>query len=248
MPLTFLLHPDIFAESSIMKYSSSFPPTRRNFLTRIAAGAAALGIASIANPLRLDAAPIASDLSDDADAWFNKIKGKHRMVFDVPRPHEIFPFAWSKVFLLTNAATGTPEKDNSVVVVLRHDGIPYAFEDRLWAKYKFGETFRIDDPATKAPAVRNPFWKPKPGDFKVPGIGNVDIGIDQLQDNGVLFCVCDVAMTVYSTVAAQGMNQDPAEVKKDWLSGLLPGVQPVPSGIWAVGRAQEHGCTYCFAG
>jgi len=28
----------------------------------------------------------------------------------------------------------------------------------------------------------------------------------------------------------------------------LPGIQPVPSGVWAIGRAQEHGCAYCFAG
>jgi len=46
-----------------------------------------------------------------------------------------------------------------------HDGIPYAFEDSLWAKYKFGEMFKADDQLTKAPATRNPFWKPKTGDF-----------------------------------------------------------------------------------
>lgn len=233
---------------------------RREFIGRIAAGAAAIGIATIGTPIRLAASPgslsgslfgtpdKALEPMDDADAWFNKIKGKHRIVLDVPKPHEIFPFAWSRVFLITNTATGTPEKDNNVVVVLRHDGIPYAFEDRIWAKYKFGEVFKVDDPATKAPAVRNPFWQPKPGDFKVPGLGNVEIGINQLQDSGVMFCVCDMAMTVYSAALGMGMNQDPAEVKKDWLSGLLPGVQPVPSGIWAVGRAQEHGCSYCFAG
>jgi intracellular sulfur oxidation DsrE/DsrF family protein len=229
-------------------------PSRRGFLTEIAAGAAALGIASFVQPLALSASPdvrsqkMFSTAPDDADAWFKQIKGKHRIIFDVPHPHEILPFAWPRVFLLTNIATGTPEKENNVVVVLRHEAIPYAFEDRLWAKYKFGETFKADDPATKAPAVRNPFWKPKPGDYKIPGIGNVDIGIDQLQDSGVMFCVCDAAMTVYSAAIAGGMNQDPAEVKKDWLAGLLPGVQVVPSGIWAVGRAQEHGCSYCFAG
>ncbi|HVV07222.1 MAG TPA: twin-arginine translocation signal domain-containing protein [Puia sp.] len=229
-------------------------PSRRSFLNKIAAATAALGIVAVAKPFALGATPIVhpdevpATGPDDADAWFKQIKGKHRLLIDVPRPNEIFPFAWSKVFLLTNAATGTPEKENSVVVVLRHEGIPYAFEDRLWAKYKFGEMFKADDPITKTAAVRNPFWKPKPGDYKVPGIGNVDIGIDQLQENGVMFCVCDVAMTVYSAVMGQAMNQDPAEIKKDWLSGLLPGVQPVPSGIWAVGRGQEHGCSYVFAG
>lgn len=158
------------------------------------------------------------------------------------------PFAWPRVFLMTNQATGTEEKDNSVVVVLRHDAIPYAFDNRLWDKYKFGEVFKANDPATKAPATRNPFWKPKPGDFKIPGIGNVAIGINELQASGVMFAVCEAAITVYSAAVADGMKMNAADVKKDWLSGLLPGIQPVPSGVWALGRAQEHKCAYIFAG
>ena len=102
--------------------------------------------------------------------------------------------------------------------------------------------------STKTASIRNPFWKPKPGDFKVPGLGNVAIGINELQANGVMFCVCDMAITVYSGALAEGMKQDPAAVKKEWLAGVLPGIQVVPSGVWALGRAQEHGCSYCFAG
>ncbi len=108
--------------------------------------------------------------------------------------------------------------------------------------------FKADDPATKTPSLRNPFWKPKAGAFNIPGFGVVPIGINELQDSGVMFVVCDAAITVYSAAAAQKMNMDAATVKKDWLSGLLPGVQPVPSGVWALGRAQERGCAYIFAG
>jgi intracellular sulfur oxidation DsrE/DsrF family protein len=169
-------------------------------------------------------------------------------VFDVTQPHEIFPFAWPRIFLITNEKTGTPAKDNSVVVVLRHSAIGYAMEDSLWTKYKLGEFFKANDPATNAPSTRNPFWKPKPGDFKVPGVGNVAIGINELQDSGVMFCVCDVALTVYSAIAAESMKMDAAEVKKEWVAGLLPGIQVVPSGVWAIGRAQERGCGYIFAG
>jgi intracellular sulfur oxidation DsrE/DsrF family protein len=118
----------------------------------------------------------------------------------------------------------------------------------LWEKYKFGEVYKIDDAATKSAAVRNAFYKTKPGDFKVPGLGEVAIGISDLQASGVMFCVCDVALTVYSAVIAQGANQDPAALKKEFTAGLLPGIQVVPSGVWAIGRAQEHGCGYCFAG
>jgi len=221
------------------------PTSRRKFIGTLAAGATA-GLYAVQNPL-MAAVPGDSGL-EGADDWFNKIKGKHKVVFDATRPHEVLPFAWPRVFLLTNEKTGTLAKDCSVVVVLRHDAIPYAFEDRLWDAYKFGELFKADDPATKAPSVRNPFWKPKVGDFNIPGVGNVAIGINELQDSGVMFCVCDMAITVYTAAVAGGMNKDAAEVKKDWLSGVLPGIQVVPSGVWAVGRAQEKGCAYCFAG
>lgn len=219
---------------------------RRKFLGNIATGAAAIGLLSI--PSSIKAVPSALEQTHDADEWFKKIKGKHRIVFDATRPHELMPFVWPRVFLLTNQATGTPEKENSVVVVLRHNAIPYAFNDSMWAKYKFGEVFKADDPATKAASVRNPFWQPKTGDYKVPGFGNVAIGINELQASGVMFAVCDAAITVYSAVVAEGMKMDAATVKKDWMTGLLPGIQPVPSGVWALGRAQEHGCGYIFAG
>lgn len=220
---------------------------RRSFLKQVATGAAVLGAGSLlAAPFQATAGAMASGDVSEADAWFNKLKGKHKIVFDVPAPHEIFPFAWPKIFLATNAATGTAEKDCGVVVILRHSAMPYALGHDLWAKYKFGEMFKINDAETKAPATRNPFWEPKP--MTIPGVGEVKIGINDLQESGVMFCVCDMAMTVNSAVTAMNLKQDPAVIKKEWLAGVLPGIQPVPSGVWAVGRAQEHGCTYCFVG
>ena len=229
------------------------PSPRRKFLGTIATGAAAIGLFSFKAPLALNAATLAtmengSPDPSDADAWFDKVKGKHRIVYDVPRPNEVFPFAWPRVFLITNGAKEPPNNDCGVVVILRHEGICYAMQDSLWAKYKFGEVFKADDPLTKKPSLRNPFWMPKEGDFKVPGLGNVKIGINELQASGVMFCVCDVALTVYSAALADGMKLNAADVKKEWVKGLLPGIQVVPSGVWAVGRAQEHKCAYCFTG
>ena len=189
--------------------------SRRGFLEMLVTGATTLGLLSFASPTTLKTE---QKLLDGDDPWFDKIKGKHRIVFDATQPHGIYPFAWPRVFLMTNAATETPEKDCSVVVVLRHSAIAYAFENRLWATYKFGEVFKAEDPATNAPSVRNPFWKPNVGDFKIPGVGNIDIGINELQDRGVMFCVCDTAITVYSAAVANGMKQDAAQVKKEWLN------------------------------
>src|SRR5579863_3156392 len=141
--LTLIFH---HFKSSVMKKNDQFGSNeRRNFLKQVATGAAVLGTGILAAPLAASAAMIPSHDTSDADEWFNKIKGKHRIVFDVPAPHEIFPFAWPKIFLATNTATGTPENDCSVVVILRHSAIPFALGNDLWAKYKLGEMFKIDD-------------------------------------------------------------------------------------------------------
>nr|WP_295867385.1 hypothetical protein [uncultured Chitinophaga sp.] len=227
-----------------MNHTPDGGTNRRDFLGKMLTGATLLSIPSFAT-LAQESKHMSTDTPD---AWANKIKGKHRIVLDVTRPHEMFPFAWAKVFMLTNQATGVPEKDCCAVVVLRHDGIPYAMKDELWEKYKFGQLFKVNDPKTKAPAVRNPFWQPKPGDFVVPGIGEVEIGINQLQNSGVLFAVCNMAITVYSAIVAQEMSLDATAVKNEWLAGVLPGIDVVPSGMWALGRAQEKNCGYCFTG
>jgi len=224
---------------------------RRSFIGTIATGAAAMSLGGLAAPLQSFARNPKEEFvpqDDNPDAWFNKIKGKHKIVFDVTEPNGLLPFAWPRVFLMTNQMTGTPENQSSVVVILRHESIPFAMNNSLWTKYGFGDMFKIDDDMTKTAAVKNAFWQPGVGDFKIPGVGNVAIGINELQESGVMFCVCNVALTVYSSVAAQMKGMDAEAVKKEWVAGLLPGIQVVPSGVWAVGRAQEHGCAYCFAG
>ncbi len=218
---------------------------RREFLGSLVTGAAALGMAAIPASFAQAADP-AQDT--DLEAWFGQLKGKHKLVFDVIRPHGIYPFAWPRVFMLTNEMTGAKPGETNVVVVLRHEGICFAFDDRIWAKYKFGEVFKVDDAATNAASVRNAFANPKPGEYKAPGVGPIAIGINELQASGVMFCVCSMAMTVFSTRVATSMGMNPADVLKEWQSGILPGIKPVPSGVWAVGRAQEHGCGYCVTG
>lgn len=223
---------------------SSLQP-RRKFLQSISLGAAAVGTVGLAAPGMASAGSIASNNYSDPEEWMKKITGKHRIVYDVTEPHHQFPFAWPRVFLLTNEATGTPPNDCSVVVILRHNAIPFAMDNHLWTKYKFGEMFQVTDVNTNKTADRNPFWKPAPGTYKFPGFGAVSIGINELQESGVQFLVCEAALTVYSAAAA-GSDGNGADVKKEWIAGLLPGMHVVPSGVWAVGRAQEKGCGYCF--
>lgn len=217
---------------------------RRSFIGSLATGAAVTGLGIIPSVLQA-VTPINTDLVSDSDAWLKKgIKGKHRIVYDGPEPHDAFPIIWTWAFYLSNNQTGVEDKDMTGVCVLRHNAIPFAMKDELWDKYKFGESFKINDNTTQKPAVRNPYYEPKEGDFPMPVIQ----GIKDMQARGAMFCVCELAINVYSGFTAQAMGLDPEEVKKEWTEGVLPGIQIVPSGVWALGRAQEYGCGYIYAG
>jgi intracellular sulfur oxidation DsrE/DsrF family protein len=221
---------------------------RRGFLSRIAAGAAAVGlgglvapVAAVAQPSR---APGSASASPEFEAWLNKITGKHKMIFDIPEPNGGFGFAWARVFLnTTNETYGTNDAENSVAIVLRHNGIAFGMLSPMWAKYKFGEMFKINDGATSAPAVRNPFAQVKAGELPLPGMA-----VDELLAKGVLVGVCNVALTIYSGMVASKMGMQAEAIKKEWVANLYPGVTVVPSGVIAVNRTQEKGCAYCFAG
>lgn len=209
---------------------------RRGFLGTIAAAAA--GLASL-TPLRaVEAATTAADPA--FEAWLNRITGKHKMVFDAPEVNSGMPVIWPRVWLNGNNDNyGTTDAQNSAVVILRHAAIPLAMVDALWAKYNLGQVFELKD--GEAPATRNIFAKPLP--LPLPGTG-----VEQLLAKSVMFGVCNVALTIYSGAVAQKMGLDAATVKADWVAGLIPGCQVVPSGVLAVSRAQEKGCGYCFAG
>ena len=72
-----------------MEFKQSTP--RRAFLGTIAAGAAALGLTSLLPATKLAAAtPLIPDDAPEADKWFTKVKGKHRVVFDAISHHDSF--------------------------------------------------------------------------------------------------------------------------------------------------------------
>ncbi len=69
-----------------------------------------------------------------------------------------------------------------------------------------------------------------------------------MTERGAMFCVCNLAISVYSGMLAQKMGKDPREVQKEWMAGVLPNIEVVPSGVWALGRAHEKNCAYIYAG
>jgi intracellular sulfur oxidation DsrE/DsrF family protein len=216
--------------------------SRRTFVGQLAAGAAAgfTALSAFQNPVT--GAPVKA--SADAEQWFKKAKGTQRIVYDASEPHGGMPFIWSWVFYLTNNETGVTDNDMTAMVVLRHNAIPFAMEDRLWKKYNLGEVFKITDNTTGKAALRNPFYIPQEGHFPAPGID----GIQKMQARGAMFCVCNMALKVYSGMVAKAQNLNPSDVYEDWKRGVLKDIQIVPSGVWAIARAQQNKFAYCYAG
>lgn len=215
--------------------------SRRSFVGKLAGAAAGLGSLSL---IQNQARGESSKLIHDAEDWFKKAKGSHRIVYDASEPHHGFAIIWSWVFYVTNNETGITDSDMTSMVVLRHNAIPFALKDELWKTYKLGEVFKITDNLTQKPATRNPYYMPEAGDFPNPAIE----GIEKLQSRGAMFCVCNMALKVYSGMVAKQMGLDPQIVYNDWVGGVLKDIQIVPSGVWAIGRAQENKFAYCYAG
>ncbi len=216
---------------------------RRGFLGSVAAAtAAALGSAAVLPAA--EAAEVAATGGTEFERWLDTIPGKHRQVYDAPQPHNGMPLMWSHVFLMTGAqAYAVPESELGVVLVLRHAAMPLALNDSVWAKYKFGEFYKIEDQETKAPATRNPYANLKPGDLPL-----MEAALEKLIARGVKVATCGMAIHHYSMAFAKQTKGDAEAIKKEWLAAVLPGIYVAPSGVIAVHGAQSRGCTYCFAG
>jgi hypothetical protein len=204
---------------------------RRGFFARMA-GAAALGLAGFAS------APREAQAAANASDWPGALKGRNRQVVDAYEANSGFPLAFVHTFLLPNDLA-----DTSAALVLRHGAFPIALESAMWQKYKIGESMKIIDPETKAPAVKNPFYKPKSGVLLID-----DMAVDRLLAKGVIIGACNVALMVQSKMLSGNAGVTPEEAAKEWTANIIPGITVLPSGTWGVNRAQQAGCSYCAGG
>jgi hypothetical protein len=210
-------------------HSTNVSP-RRSFFGRIAA-LSAFGLFGLA-PVTASAQSAETDGPD----WPGKLKGRHRQLFDVYDINDGFPLGFTNNFL-------EPNESATAVMVFRHKGTPYALNSAMWQKYRVGQTLKINDPETKAAAVKNPWFEPKPG-----VLGNANMALDKLQARGTVMGVCGVALRGQARRLAENAGMSAEETLKEWTANLIPGVAVLPSGTWGVNRAQEAGCTYCAGG
>ncbi len=207
---------------------------RRSFVSALAsvAGLAALDAQASAQAPARGGAPVGQwDLT-----WFDAFKGAHKQMYDYGTfalPGDTRPLrfvmnyldTWRDVFGLEGTAVNT-------AVGISRSAFPINMSDAVWQKYKLGERWKIEDPATKQPAVRNIFLNEGPSSIKA------------LLARGTVFWQCNVALGAIAAQLAQTAGAPVADVRADLIAALNPGVHLVPAHVMAIGLAQEHGFTY----
>jgi intracellular sulfur oxidation DsrE/DsrF family protein len=201
---------------------------RRTFLSTVAA------LSAVAS---LDAQTSASD------TWLDRLKGKHRQLFDAPDPDGGTVLRHTRSYLDTwRDAYGVAERDVNVVVAFYARTMPLGVEDAMWAKYKLGAAIGITDSTTNAPLVRNYFAHPQPGDPVADG--TPESSIEALQKRGVVFLLCNNALKRWSARLEKSGMGTAAAIHDDLTAHALQGVIVVPDVLIAMTKAHERGFAY----
>jgi hypothetical protein len=210
-------------------------PTRRTFISQLGAGAAA----SFLDADELRAGTDSAKTSTWDTSWIDKLKSaEFRVVFNASEISDGIAMDYASAFLNDyRELHGTTDAQTRPVIIFRRLGTPMAFNDAMWEKYAIGEDTKIMDSATKAPAKRNVFWKAGPG-------GDGSNKIETLNGRGLISLVCNIATNNWGRGFAERFKLDVAAVQKDLKENLVPGAILVPSGIYALIRAQNAGCAW----
>lgn len=235
--------------------ASSFdaPSPRRAFLGKVAGSAAVLAAASaIPAEVRALGAPAAPRPTPPGDwdmSWVDRITGDHRQVFDCPEIGEATALHQMRTWLAGfKEVYGTTDADMHGVLVIRHEAIPMVANDAMWARYHMGKQYEQKDPASGKPAERNPFLNANVKEGDAHSLLWPDGGLDTLVKRGQTVLACNMALRFMSGKLARAEKLEPKAVYDDLRANLVPGVTLMPSGIFAVARAQEAGCRLMYAG
>ena len=210
---------------------------RREFLATLGVFAGAMAID--ADELR--AAPAPADSPWDT-SWLEALAAaKFRVVFNASEINDGAAMDYARTFLdHFHEVHGTADAQTRPVIVFRRMGTQMAFNDVMWDRYGIGDDVKIADPDTRRAAKRNVFWKAKKG----ASVEDMALQLETLQQRGVISLVCNIAMGHWATRTAARLHLDADAVRADALKNLVPGAIVVPSGIYALIRAQNAGCAY----
>lgn len=210
---------------------------RRAFLGQL--GAIAAGLTVAPDELRATSTPPSGPWDT---SWLDRLSSaQYRVVFNTSEISEGNVLSYATSFLDDfHTVHGTADVQTRPVIVFRRLGTPMALNDAMWERYAIGEDTRIKDPNTRAFATRNVFWKPRDG-----ATGwEAAYAIEPLQRRGLISLVCNVALGNWAAATARRTQRDPEAVKAEARENLVPGAILVPSGIYALIRAQNAGCAF----
>lgn len=229
---------------------------RREFLGDLAGGAALLaGAGLVAAPLAAQQAststdsvttppppPQASPTPWDV-SWVERLTGAHKQVFDAPEIAGGTILHQARTWMRGYADVyQTKDADTNAVLVIRHSAVPMVLPDDLWDRMEWGKQLKLKDPSSGKHARRNPFINVKREDKH--SLVWPDGALDTLISRGCTVLACNLALLGVSGQVAQKLKLPREEARKLVFDGVLAGVTVMPSGIFAIGRAQEAGCHY----
>lgn len=243
-----------------MSTPSCRPTRRREFLGQLTASAIVLAssaCASSAAGSETTTAPSASLPSTPRtkrtpeqwdDSWFSRLTSRHKAVFDSPEIDDgaALEHAVGYINGMRNAVSAGPDAVQTVIV-MRHAAIPMVFNDAIWEKYQVGKERKVKDESTKKWAVRNPFigaaataLAPRSG----AATGGLSATLTWMASHNQTLLGCGLATRGYAGIIAAKSKVDLETVYEELKANLVPGVILQPTGVYAVHRAQEAGCTF----
>lgn len=229
--------------------SESTLPKRRDFLGTIAAGAVALGLTGTI-PRKVGAATPAITDTAPSDKWLSELTGKHRQIFDMPNHENGMGLLHVRNYLNTMRDTyHVNHPDVTAVVTLYGMSTLMGFNDAMWKKYGIATPLKVMD-GSNAAATSNVFYSSPSGSKSLSLSGAplaipADASISELQKRGALFIMCNNAFNLWMQLLGGGGTKS-ADMGKEFLDNMLPGVHLVPAMVVAINQAQMHGCTYMY--
>lgn len=221
--------------------------TRRDFLGKVTASAAAFGAMPLALALTSCSAEGSNQPAGDFDlTWPGKLTGKHKAVFDMAEVESGYGLwrgmAWAGQAQQYMSVAPT---DVSLAIILRHGAIVLAMDQAFWDKYGVGKMKAVTHPMTQQPTDKNPVLLGVADGVPAPFDA---AALPAQQSRGVVFLACNLAFNldvVPIVVAADKVSE--ADARKTALTHVIPGVLLQPSGVFAAVRAQEAGAQYVKA-
>ncbi len=217
--------------------------TRRAFVDRLAAGAAALGGLAMLGPVLpadLAAASPAGDASRSTDwdtRWTERLTGRIRTCFDVPEVESAYGVWRATIWARQYEATlGIPARELSTVLVLRHNAIVLAMQQAFWDRYGLADVAKATHPLTGEPVRRNPALLGAADGVEAPYAG---FALTAFLERGGVALACDLALQDLIALVSKADGVSAEVARERAIAGLVPGVILQPSGVFAVLYAQQ---------